>query len=98
METSLAAQPHGGFWGVSDDSQPADFGVGRRDLRAGLCRVAITVIFSLLYWAGSAAGGPRDSAPPSADRPWSAPGLAEHQADLQSRHLEIGTNAEVDPL
>ena len=55
------------------------------------------VILSLLSLIGSAAGGSKDSAPPSADRPWSAPGLAEHQADLQNRHLEIGRNAEVDP-
>jgi outer membrane protein TolC len=67
-------------------------------LHTGLSRLVITVIFGLLSWTGSASGGSRDGAPPSADRPWSAPGLGEHQADLQSRHLEIGTNAEVDPL
>ena len=94
---SLTAQPHGGFWRVPGGSQPADFGVGRRALQAGLSRLVITVIFGLLSWTGSASGGSRDGAPPSSDRPWSAPGLAEHQADLQSRHLEIGSNAEVDP-
>src|ERR1700756_4941483 len=94
---SLAAQPHGGFWGVSAGSQPADFGVGRRDFHAGLSGLVITVIFGLLSLAGPATGGSRDSAPPSADRAWSAPGLAAHQADLQSRHLEVGNNAEVDP-
>ena len=35
--------------------------------------------------------------PPVPNRPWTAPGLTEHQADLQSRHLEIASNAEVNP-
>ena len=66
---------------------------GYGGLCTAVCRVVTLILISL---AGSAAGGSKDSAPPSADRPWSAPGLAEHQADLQGRHLEIGSNGEVD--
>jgi outer membrane protein TolC len=94
---SLATRQHGGFWGVSGGGKPADYGVGRRDLPVSLCRLAITVIFSLLSWTGSAAGGSKDGAPPAPNRPWSAPGLAEHQADLQNRHLEIGSDADINP-
>jgi outer membrane protein len=94
---SPAAQPSGGFWNISGGGNPADFAGAHRGLHADLCRVVTTVSLSVLSLVGSAAGGSKDSAPPSADRPWSAPGLAEHQADLQSRHLEVGSNAEVDP-
>jgi outer membrane protein len=94
---SPAAQVGGGFSDISSGGNPAGFGRGQRGLHAALCRLVTMVIFSLLPLIGSAAGGSKDSAPPSADRPWSAPGLAEHQADLQNRHLEIGSNAEVDP-
>jgi outer membrane protein len=97
IKMSPAAQAGGRFWDISGGGNPADFGGTPWRFHAGLRRELITVIFSLLSWTGSAAGGSRDGAPPSADRPWSAPGLAEHQADLQSRHLEIGSNAEVDP-
>jgi outer membrane protein len=94
---SPAAQSGGRFCDILGGSNPADFGRALWRFHAGLRGELITVIFSLLSWTGSAAGGSRDGAPPSADRPWSAPGLAEHQADLQSRHLEIESNAEVDP-
>ena len=94
---SPAAQVGGGFSDISAGGDPADFGGGRWGLHAALGRVVIMVILSVLSLIGSAAGGSKDSVPPSADRPWSAPGLAEHQADLQNRHLEIGRNAEVDP-
>ena len=60
-------------------------------------RAVITGILSLLSFAGAAAGGSRDSAPPAPNQPWSAPGLLEHQTDLQNRHLETGSNAEVNP-
>ena len=76
---------------------PPDFGRGQGGPQTALGRVVLTVILSLLSLVGSAAGGPKDSAPPAPNRPWSAPGLAEHQADLQNRHLEIGSNADVNP-
>ena len=55
------------------------------------------VILILRFFAGSAVAGSKDSAPPAPNRPWTAPGLAEHQADLQNRHLEIGNDSEVNP-
>jgi outer membrane protein len=76
---------------------PPDFGRGQGGPQTALGRVVLTVILSLLSLVGSAAGGSKDSAPPAPNRPWSAPGLAEHQADLQNRHLEIGSNAEINP-
>jgi outer membrane protein len=81
------------FHGRLGCRKPLDF-----DARYGLCAAFFPlVILILISLAGSAGAGSKDSAPPSADRPWSAPGLAEHQADLQSRHLEIESNAEIDP-
>ena len=97
IEMSPVAQPGSAFWDISGSRDPADFRRAQSGFQAALCRVGITVILSLCSLIGSAAGGSKDSAPPSADRPWSAPGLEGHQADLQSRHLEIGGNAEVDP-
>jgi outer membrane protein TolC len=76
---------------------PLDFGRGQGGPQTALGSVVLTVILSLLSLVGSAAGGSKDSAPPAPNRPWSAPGLAEHQADLQNRHLEIGSNADVNP-
>ena len=55
------------------------------------------IISILLFSAGSAVAGSKDSAPPMPNRPWTAPGMTEHQADLQSRHLEVGNDAEVNP-
>ena len=57
----------------------------------------MTLSLGWLALVGSAAGGSKDSAAPAPDRPWSAPGLAEHQADLQSRHLEVGNTGQVNP-
>ena len=94
---SLAARPNGGFLGVSGGSNAADFGVGRRDSHASLRRLAITVMFGLLSWIGSAVAGSKDGAPPAPNRPWSAPGLTEHQVDLQNRHLEVGSDADINP-
>jgi outer membrane protein len=82
------------FHGRIGCRKPLAFDARHAGLCAALCPSVILILISL---AGSAGAGSKDSAPPSADRPWSAPGLAEHQADLQSRHLEIESNAEVDP-
>jgi outer membrane protein len=82
------------FHGRIGCRKPLAFDAQHAGLCAALCPSVILILISL---AGSAGAGSKDSAPPSADRPWSAPGLAEHQADLQSRHLEIESNAEVDP-
>ena len=76
---------------------PLDFGGRKWALQTALCRVVITFILILRFLAESAVAGTKDSAPPVPNRPWSAPGLAEHQADLQNRHLEIGNDAEVNP-
>src|ERR1700722_21003225 len=75
---------------------PPDVGRGQGGPPNVLCWVA-TLILSLISLVGSAAGGSKDSAPPAPNRPWSASGIAEHQADLQNRHLEIGSKAEVNP-
>jgi outer membrane protein TolC len=85
------------FYDSTGGGTSGDFGRGQGGPHTTLCWVVSTVILSLLAFVGSAAGGPKDSAPPAPNRPWSAPGLAEHQADLQNRHLEIGSNADVNP-
>jgi outer membrane protein len=46
---------------------------------------------------GPVAAGSKDSAPPSSNQPWAPPDLPAHQADLQSRHLEIPNSSMVDP-
>jgi len=94
---SPAAQPGGRFRDTSGGGNPADFGGAPRRWHAGLCRVVITVVLSLLSSIGSAAGGSKDSAPPSADRPWSPPDLPAHQAELQSRRVDSPGSALVDP-
>jgi outer membrane protein len=77
--------------------KPLDFGGRKGGLHTALCGVVITVILILLFLVGSAVAGSKDSAPAAPNRPWTAPGLLEHQADLQNRHLEIGNDAEVNP-
>jgi outer membrane protein len=94
---SPAAQPGGRFRDTSGGGNPADFGGAPRRWHAGLRRVVITVVLSLLSSIGSAAGGSKDSAPPSADRPWSPPDLPAHQAELQSRRVDSPGSALVDP-
>jgi outer membrane protein len=93
---SPAAQGGSRFHDRTDGGTPTDFGRGQGGPPRGLHRVVLTVILSLLSLVGSAVGGSKDSAPPAPNRPWSAPGVAEHQADLQNRHLEIGSNADVN--
>jgi outer membrane protein len=93
---SPAAQGGSRFHHTTDGGTPTDFGRGQGGPPTALCRVVSTVILSLLSLVASAVGGSKDSAPPAPNRPWSAPGLAEHQADLQNRHLEIGSNADVN--
>ena len=94
---SPAARPGDRFRDSAGRRNAVGFGRGEGGLRTALCGVVLPVTLSLLSLVGSAAGGSKDSAPPSPDRSWSAPGLTEHQADLQNRHLEIGSNAEVNP-
>ena len=91
------AQGGSRFHDSTGGGTPADFGRGPGGPQTAAGRLASTVVLSLLSLVGSAAGGSKDSAPPVPNRPWSAPGIAEHQADLQNRHLEIGSNAEVNP-
>ena len=50
-----------------------------------------------IFLIGPAAAGSRDSAPPSPNQPWAPPDLPAHQADLQSRHLEVPNSSVVDP-
>jgi outer membrane protein TolC len=94
---SSTTQEGSRFGDSTGSSNPLDFDGRKERVRTALCGVVITVILSLLFLAGSAVAGSKDSAPPAPDRPWTAPGLAEHQADLQNRHLEIGNDAEVNP-
>jgi outer membrane protein len=78
------------------NGNPLDFGGPEGRLRTPVGGV-VTIVIVFLSLAGPAVAGSKDGAPPAANRPWSAPGLAEHQADLQNRHLEIGSEGEVNP-
>ena len=49
-----------------------------------------------IFLIGAMAVGAKDSVPPSPDRPWSPPDLPAHQAELQSRHIEIPSNVVID--
>ena len=94
---SQPAQGASRFHDSTGGGTPPDFGRGQRGPHTVLCRVVLTVILSLLSLVGSAAGGSKDSAPPSADRPWSPPDLPAHQAELQSRRVDSPGSALVDP-
>jgi outer membrane protein len=94
MQISPAPPAGGRFRDSTGCGDPRAFGQG---MHLAFSRAVITGILSLLSFVGAAAGGSRDSAPPAPNQPWSAPGLLEHQTDLQNRHLETGSNAEVNP-
>ena len=57
----------------------------------------IVTILGWVWLIQVAVAGPKDSAPPSPDRPWSPPNVSAHQADLQGRRMEIPKDVVIDP-
>jgi outer membrane protein TolC len=93
---SLTTREGSRFGDSISSGNPLDFG-GPEEAPPTALFGLVMVISILLFSAGSAMAGTKDSAPPAPNRAWTAPGMAEHQADLQSRHLEIGSEGEVNP-